>query len=1109
MTKLCFSFFSMVLLLLFCVIIASSGMNISTDESSLLALKSSIINMHSHPIILANWSNASSVCDWIGVTCGTRILRVIALDISQMGLSGTIPSQFGNLSFLVSLNASGNNFSGNLPDSLSHLHRLKIFDFNVNNLTGEISSWFGFLSNLQVLNLGQNHFTGSIPLSLFNLSKLETLDLSFNQVNGSIPSTIFNLSTLENLRLVSNSLSGTLPQNLCLHLKNIRKFEVTDNHLSGEMPKGLSMCFKLRCLGLNYNQFEGTIPQAFGNLTSLEFFRVGGNNLRGRVPKEIGYLHNLKELHTENNHITGFLPPHMFNMSSLQLLDMNTNNISGRIPREMSNLHKLEEVYLQINSFSGSIPWDIFNISTLLQLNLGLNSLSGNLPPRMGSRLPNLVGISFYTNDLTGAIPSYISNCSKLEVIFFSYNSFSGPIPNSLGELRLLKILNMEDNKLTSESSTIGSNIISSIAANCRYLGHLILDLNPLNIVLPSSFGNLSTSLYAFSVNGCNIKGNIPDGIGNLSSLIELDLSKNDLFGVVPRAIKGLEMVQLFDSSENRLSGSLPSSICDLKYLWILNLGKNQFWGSIPECIGNVTSLRKIYLYSNRLSFNIPSNLWDLKDLLYLDLSSNFLNGSLPPKIGNLNAAIYINLSVNHISGYIPTTIGGLQQLVTISLENNLLQGPIPDSFANIISLEWLDLSNNNLTRRIPKSLETLRYLRFLNVSCNRLSGEIPSKGPFSNFSYQSFLCNEELCGSPRLKVPPCNADFSSPLSTRIILWIAFISMMAAFVVGVSLYILIKWKCKRPYNNEAYSVGEVVLTRISYYELQRATQGFDNRNLIGTGSFGSVYKGRFTYGLLLAVKVFNLQVEGAFKSFDTECKVLCNVRHRNLTKVITACSNADFKVLILRYMPNGSLDNWLYSNEQSLDIMQRLNIMIDVACALEYLHHDCAISIVHCDLKPSNVLIDDDMVGHVSDFGISKLLGHDESIVYTMTLAAIGYIAPEYGSSGMVSTKADIYSYGIMLMEVFTKRKPNDEMFEGDLTLKRWVSNSLSNNLDEILDPTLLKHEKLQFRQNMQCISSILELALDCTIESPNERMDIGGVLAKLNKTRHQFLTIF
>ncbi|XP_031100198.1 LRR receptor-like serine/threonine-protein kinase FLS2 isoform X2 [Ipomoea triloba] len=835
MTKLCFSFFSMVLLLLFCVIIASSGMNISTDESSLLALKSSIINMHSHPIILANWSNASSVCDWIGVTCGTRILRVIALDISQMGLSGTIPSQFGNLSFLVSLNASGNNFSGNLPDSLSHLHRLKIFDFNVNNLTGEISSWFGFLSNLQVLNLGQNHFTGSIPLSLFNLSKLETLDLSFNQVNGSIPSTIFNLSTLENLRLVSNSLSGTLPQNLCLHLKNIRKFEVTDNHLSGEMPKGLSMCFKLRCLGLNYNQFEGTIPQAFGNLTSLEFFRVGGNNLRGRVPKEIGYLHNLKELHTENNHITGFLPPHMFNMSSLQLLDMNTNNISGRIPREMSNLHKLEEVYLQINSFSGSIPWDIFNISTLLQLNLGLNSLSG----------------------------------------------------------------------------------------------------------------------------------------------------------------------------------------------------------------------------------------------------------------------------------YIPTTIGGLQQLVTISLENNLLQGPIPDSFANIISLEWLDLSNNNLTRRIPKSLETLRYLRFLNVSCNRLSGEIPSKGPFSNFSYQSFLCNEELCGSPRLKVPPCNADFSSPLSTRIILWIAFISMMAAFVVGVSLYILIKWKCKRPYNNEAYSVGEVVLTRISYYELQRATQGFDNRNLIGTGSFGSVYKGRFTYGLLLAVKVFNLQVEGAFKSFDTECKVLCNVRHRNLTKVITACSNADFKVLILRYMPNGSLDNWLYSNEQSLDIMQRLNIMIDVACALEYLHHDCAISIVHCDLKPSNVLIDDDMVGHVSDFGISKLLGHDESIVYTMTLAAIGYIAPEYGSSGMVSTKADIYSYGIMLMEVFTKRKPNDEMFEGDLTLKRWVSNSLSNNLDEILDPTLLKHEKLQFRQNMQCISSILELALDCTIESPNERMDIGGVLAKLNKTRHQFLTIF
>ncbi|XP_016570428.1 receptor kinase-like protein Xa21 [Capsicum annuum] len=164
--------------------------------------------------------------------------------------------------------------------------------------------------------------------------------------------------------------------------------------------------------------------------------------------------------------------------------------------------------------------------------------------------------------------------------------------------------------------------------------------------------------------------------------------------------------------------------------------------------------------------------------------------------------------------------------------------------------------------------------------------------------------------------------------------------------------------------------------------------------MIGFGSFGSVYKGFLRSGISIDVKVLNLQLDAVFKSFDTECEVLRSLRHRNLVKVITSCFDLDFKALVLEYMDNGSLEKYLYSYNLFLDTMQRLSIMIDVACTLEYLHHGRLSPVIHCDLKPSNVLLDEDMVAHLSDFGISKLLSEDESDLYTKTFATLGYITP-------------------------------------------------------------------------------------------------------------------
>jgi LRR receptor-like serine/threonine-protein kinase FLS2 len=355
-------------------------------------------------------------------------------------------------------------------------------------------------------------------------------------------------------------------------------------------------------------------------------------------------------------------------------------------------------------------------------------------------------------------------------------------------------------------------------------------------------------------------------------------------------------------------------------------------------------------------------------------------------------------LSRNQLSGNIPPTISGLKNLANLSLAHNRLEGSIPESVGGLVSLEFLDLSSNNLSGEIPKSLESLSYLKYLNVSFNRLQGKIPVGGPFVNFSVASFMSNDGLCGAPRLQVSPCKEGVSRPKKTTIahILKYALPTIGLTILVAVAL-VLVWIRCQKQNNQipvEANSLPLATWRRISKEELLQATEGFNASNILGKGSFGSVYKGTLSDGIIVAIKVFNLAIEGAFKSFDTECEVLRNIRHRNLVKIISTCSNMDFKSFVLEYMPNGNLEKWLYSQDHCLSVLQRLNIMIDVASALEYLHHGYSTRIVHCDLKPSNVLLDEDMVAHVADFGIAKLLGDGDSMMRTITLATIGYMAP-------------------------------------------------------------------------------------------------------------------
>ncbi|XP_031254685.1 receptor kinase-like protein Xa21 [Pistacia vera] len=577
----------------------------------------------------------------------------------------------------------------------------------------------------------------------------------------------------------------------------------------------------------------------------------------------------------------------------------------------------------------------------------------------------------------------------------------------------------------------------------------------------------------------CNISGSIPKEIKNLNNLIDIRLQNNELIGSIPVTLGGLQKLQGLNLGNNKLEGSILDHLCHLNKLVDLQLDGNKIYGSIPACLGNLNTLRTLSLAFNGLTSIIPSTLWQLNDILHFNLSSNFLHGSLPLEIQNLKAVVDIDLSNNFLLGNIPIIIGNLKNLQNLSLGSNRLQGQIPKSFGDLISLVFLDLSNNNLFGVIPKSLEKLLYLKYVNLSFNRLSGEIPTGGSFRNFSAESFMDNLALCGSSQLQVSPCRKSTHRKSRTKKALLpiVLTLSIMFTLVALLLTFVLIKClkKPTKPSTNTDMLSHET-WRRISQHKLVRATEGFSENNLLGRGSYGSVYKGRLDDGMELAVKVFHLHLEGAFTSFEAECEVMSRIRHRNLVKIISSCSNDDFKSFILEYMPNGSLEKCLYFDNNVLDISHRLTIMIDVASALEYLHFGYSNPIIHCDLKPNNVLLDENMVAHLSDFGIAKLLGEEDSMTQTQTLATIRYMAPEHGREGKVSKKGDVYSYGIMLMEIFTRKKPTDEIFTEEMSLRSWVGESLCHTVMQVLDTNLLRRDDEHFSSKDECVSSILRL---------------------------------
>ncbi|XP_030517032.2 putative receptor-like protein kinase At3g47110 [Rhodamnia argentea] len=612
----------------------------------------------------------------------------------------------------------------------------------------------------------------------------------------------------------------------------------------------------------------------------------------------------------------------------------------------------------------------------------------------------------------------------------------------------------------------------------------------------------------------------------------------NNISGNIPLEIGNMNKMKLLYLSENNFLGKILESIGNLRLLTELDLASNNLQGSIPPSLGNCQNLLLLNLSTNNLSGNIPPEIAGLSSLsIYLDLSHN-LTGSLQKEVGKLQNLGELRLDKNILSQHIPSSIGSCISMERLYMQDNFLEGPLPSTMRSMRGLRVLNFLNNRLSGQIPDFLGSLN-LTNLSLSYNDFEGALPTRGVFVSSISTSIVGNKKLCGGlPDFQLPKCDYEESKRRRTSETAKV-LISIVSA-IIGVASMLSLLYFFWYKHNNKASTsrASQDGLLHVSYHSLLKATGGFSSTNPLGMGSFGSVYKGLLDQTQsIVAIKILDLTRHGASKSFIAECEAPRRIRHRNLVKVLTACSGFDFngndfKALVYEFMSNSSLDEWLHPNasqymaRSKLSLLERVNIAIDVACALDYLHHQCEMSIVHCDLKPSNVVLDDEKNGHVGDFGLARFLpeaAHKLLIDQSSSIGvkgSFGYVAPEYGSGSAVAIEGDVYSFRVLVLEMFTGKRPTNDMFENGLNLHHFAKAALAGQVQKVIDPLLLQEnqewEKSQtvapdgkntsWFSILECLVSIIDIGVTCSSESPRERIDISDALTKLKGIRKKLL---
>ncbi|XP_044377418.1 MDIS1-interacting receptor like kinase 2-like [Triticum aestivum] len=861
----------------------------------------------------------------------------------------------------------------------------------------------------------------------------------------------------------------------------------------------------LTSIRLPYNQIRGLFPPALASsLPNLRHLMLQGNNISGEIPRRIGRLESLVGLSLSNNHLSGPIPNEVGYLKEMTMLDFSSNNLTGPVPINLGSCTKLTILYLDGNQLSGLLPRELGYLVRLQELALSSNKLMGSIPDTLGS-LINLIGLYLWDNQLSGHVPRELGSLASLEKLDFSGNKLMGPIPNTFGNLTRLTTLYLDDNQFCGH--------VPEEIGTLMDLKYLQLDGNNLSGPLPPELcaGGMLKRLTAF---GNNLKGPLPLSLLNCKSLVRvrlesnqieedisemgvypnlvyMDMSSNKLFGQLSYHWGGCHNLTMLRISNNNLIGEIPTSLGQLSQLGILDLSSNKLEGEIPSALGNLRELFNLSLAENLFHGSIPREIGAMSSLELLDLSSNNLNGLAQDSIKNCLRLRLLKLNNNNFKGNIPAELGLLRNLHDLlDLSENSFTGAIPSQLSGLVMLDTLNLSHNELNGSIPSSFQNMRSLTTIDLSYNELEGPVPDSKVFQGASIQQFMHNKMLCDVVK-GLPPCSSAIQSRGDREgyKILVLATVPALISLVV-VAVLLMFCHERKKPKETNTDKVTQAITFSIwsvdganVFKQIIEATNNFSEMHCIGIGGYGSVYKAKLATREIFAVKKIHMIEDECCLNetvFNREIESLMKIRHRNIIKLFGYCSSSQGRFLIYEYMEGGDLAKTLKDDKRAieLDWRRRIHIMLDVVHALAYMHHDCSSPIVHRDITSNNILLDLEFRACISDFGTAKVLniyGRN----HTRLAGTKGYLAPELAYTENVTEKCDVYSFGVLVLELFMGSHPGD--FLSSLSLANKINVVC---LQDLLDPRLT----VPNAETARGIYCMLSVAAQCLEPRPSHR---------------------
>ncbi|KAI5591790.1 hypothetical protein BDE02_04G107100 [Populus trichocarpa] len=1114
---------------LFCAFSLSLNCAASFDseKSVLLQFKNSVSDPSG---LLSGWNLINTNhCHWNGVSCDANS-RVVSLNITGNGNYRGKDSGNGS-AFLCS------------GDSIE----LSLYGFGIRRdckgskgvLVGKLLPFIAKLSELRVLSLPFNGFQGLIPSEIWCMEKLEVLDLEGNLVSGSLPVSFSGLRNLRVLNFGFNRIEGEIPGSLS-YCEGLEILNLAGNRINGTIPGFVG---RLKGVYLSLNQLGGSLPEEFGdNCEKLEHLDLSGNFVVGGIPSTLGKCGNLRTLLLYSNLFEEIIPHELGKLGKLEVLDVSRNSLSGPVPPELGNCSALSVLVLS-NMFD---PYQDFNgtrgdssLDHSISVNEDFNFFQGDMPADVLT-LPKLRMLWAPSAMLEGMLMSNWDPCDSLEMINLSHNFLTGEIPHGINHCNKLWYLDLSFNKLNGEllaefpvpcmtvfdvsENALSGSIPSFYSSSCPRVPSV--NDNPLNAYDPSS---AYVSFFAYKAQ----TGSPAMSLGGSGGITVFhNFGSNNFTGTlqsIPIAPvrSGKQTAYTFLAGDNKLSGPFPGILfekCHGLNTMIVNVSSNRMSGQIPANMGPMCrSLKLLDASKNQIMGTIPPSVGDLVSLVSLDMSWNLLHGPIPSSLSQIRGLKYLSLAGNGINGSIPSSLGKLQTLEVLDLSSNLLSGEIPNDLVKLRNLTALLLNNNKLSGQIPSGLASMTLLSMFNVSFNNLSGPLPSSNSLMQCS--SVLGNPYLhpCRVFSLAVPSPDsqgraseaqgyASLSGQTQKRqgggfTSIEIASIaSASAIFSVLLALIFLFiytrKWSPKSKIMGSArkeVTIFTDIGVTLTFENVVRATGSFNASNCIGNGGFGATYKAEISPGVLVAIKRLAVGRFQGIQQFHAEIKTLGRLHHPNLVTLIGYHASETEMFLIYNYLPGGNLEKFIQERStRAVDWRILHKIALDIARALAYLHDQCVPRVLHRDVKPSNILLDDDFNAYLSDFGLARLLGTSETHATTGVAGTFGYVAPEYAMTCRVSDKADVYSYGVVLLELLSDKKALDPSFSpygNGFNIVAWACMLLrQGRAKEFFTGGLWDagpHDDLV---------EILHLAVVCTVDTLSTRPTMKQVVRRLKQ---------